>query len=60
MKLSWLFNGTMEAHHLAAAYLVVWVVQGGYATWIAIRWHRLKRQLQPAPLAQSSKSPKEA
>lgn len=49
MKLSWLFNGTMEAHHLAAAYLVVWVVQGGYATWVALQWRRLKRQLHPEP-----------
>lgn len=60
MKLSWLFNGTMEAHHLAAAYLVVWVVQGGYAAWIAVRWYRLKKHLHTEPMTQSSSHPKEA
>lgn len=49
MKLSWLFNGTMEAHHLLAAYTVVWVVQGGYALWIASQWRALRRQDSPPP-----------
>jgi len=35
MKLSWLLNGTLEAHHLVAAYVAVWLTQGGYAAWIA-------------------------
>lgn len=48
MKFAWLLNGTMEAHHLAAAYLTVWLIQGGYAAWIAWQWFHTKR---PAPLA---------
>jgi hypothetical protein len=38
MKLSWLFNGTVAAHHLAAVYLAVWLIQGGYAAWVAWQW----------------------
>lgn len=38
MKLGWLFNGTMEAHHLLAAYVIVWTLQGGYAAWVI--WQR--------------------
>ena len=38
MKFSWLLNGTMDAHHVVAVYAAVWLVQGGYACWIA--WHR--------------------
>lgn len=60
MNLSWFFNGTMEAHHLAAAYLVVWAVQGGYATWIAIQWSRLKRRTEAEPLARPSSISKKA
>jgi hypothetical protein len=44
MKLSWLFNGTLEAHHLAAVYLTVWVVQGGYAIWVARQWMRTAKE----------------
>ncbi len=43
MKLSWLFNGTMQAHHLAGAYLTVWLIQGGYAGWIALRLLKTSR-----------------
>ncbi len=43
MKLSWLLNGTMQAHHLAAAYLTVWLLQGGYAVWVGVRLYRLGR-----------------
>ena len=50
MKLSWLFNGTMEAHHLAAVYLLVWTIQGGYAGWVAWQWARLRRAApEPEP-----------
>lgn len=45
MKLSWLFNGTMQAQHLAAAYLTVWVIQGGYAVWVAVRLRALGRSV---------------
>ena len=48
MKLSWLFNGTMEAHHLAAAYLAVWLIQGGYAGWIALQSRRLEHNARAA------------
>ena len=47
MKLAWLFNGTMEAHHLVAAYLVVWVLQGGYAAWVAWQRYHLRGSLRP-------------
>jgi hypothetical protein len=40
MKLSWMFGNSLEAHHLLAAYITVWVVQGGYALWVAIQWKR--------------------
>jgi hypothetical protein len=43
MKFTWLLNGTTEAHHLAAAYLTVWLIQGGYAAWIAWQWFHTKR-----------------
>jgi hypothetical protein len=41
MKLSWIFNGTMEAHHLVAVYVAVWLIQGGYAGWVAWQWVRM-------------------
>ncbi len=44
MKFSWLLNGTEQAHHLVAAYLVVWAIQGGYALWIAWQWVKVKRE----------------
>ncbi len=47
MKLGWLFNGTMEAHHLAAAYLIVWVLQGGYALYVLSGLSRLRRSTNP-------------
>jgi len=43
MKFTWLLNGTMEAHHLAAAYVAVWLIQSGYAAWIAWQWFHTKR-----------------
>jgi len=51
MKFSWLFNGTMEAHHLAAVYVLVWVIQGGYAGWIA--WQSLRIRRDPRPPSRS-------
>jgi hypothetical protein len=46
MNWHWFFNGTMQARHLAAAYLVVWVAQGGYAAWIAWQWKTLSAEEQ--------------
>jgi hypothetical protein len=46
MKLSWMFGSSMEAHHLLASYLIVWLVQGGYAAWIALQWARTGKELQ--------------
>jgi len=43
MKLSWMFGSSMEAHHLLASYLLVWLIQGGYAAWIALQWRRSGR-----------------
>ena len=47
MKLSWIFGSSMEAHHLLYAYLTVWLVQGGYATWIAVQWMRTRKAHPP-------------
>jgi hypothetical protein len=40
MKWSWLFNGSLQAHHLAGVYLAVWAIQGGYAARLAWQWTR--------------------
>ncbi len=45
MNLSWMFGSSMEAHHLLASYLVVWLVQGGYAGWILWQWVRTGKEL---------------
>ena len=42
MKLNWIFGHSMEAHHLLAAYLAVWLIQGGYACWVIWQWKRIK------------------
>ena len=47
MRLSWLFGSSMEAHLLLAAYGAVWLIQGGYAGWIAWQWMRAGKELQP-------------
>jgi hypothetical protein len=47
MKLSWMFGSSMEAHHLLASYLIVWLIQGGYAAWIVWQWRRTEKELQP-------------
>ena len=47
MRLSWLFGSSMAAHHLLAAYVAVWLIQGGYAGWIAWQWMRAGKELQP-------------
>jgi hypothetical protein len=46
MRLSWIFGSSMEAHHLLAAYVAVWLIQGGYAGWIAWQWVRAGKELQ--------------
>jgi len=43
MKFTWLFGGSMEQHHLLAAYIAVWLIQGGYFTWIALQWRRTNK-----------------
>jgi hypothetical protein len=57
MNFNWIFNGTMEAHHLVAAYAAVWLIQGGYAGWIAWQWVRTRREerasQQPGSAAQN-------
>ncbi len=47
MKLSWLFGSSMEARHLLYVYLSVWLIQGGYAGWVAWQWLRTGKILQP-------------
>jgi hypothetical protein len=39
----------MEAHHLLYAYLAVWMIQGGYAGWIAYHWLRARMDARPDP-----------
>jgi hypothetical protein len=37
------FNlSTMEHRHLLTIYLGVWVIQGGYFSWIAWNWRKMK------------------
>ena len=48
MKFSWLLNGTMDAHHVVAVYVAVWLVQGGYACWIAWQWTRTRKNSRPS------------
>ena len=55
MNFSWLLNGTMEAHHLMAVYLLVWLIQGGYALWIARQFMRAGKDSTPPALYASTK-----
>jgi|HubBroStandDraft_4_1064222.scaffolds.fasta_scaffold752061_2 hypothetical protein len=48
MKLEWLFGSSMAQHHLLWAYISVWVIQGGYAVWIALQWKRTRKHARPA------------
>ena len=48
MKLEWLFGSSMDAHHLLWAYVSVWVIQGGYAVWIALQWKQTRKHARPA------------
>jgi hypothetical protein len=41
-------DGPMQAHHLFAAYVAVWLIQGGYAAWIVYQWWRAGKNLHPA------------
>ena len=43
MKLSWMFGNSLAAHHLLFSYLAVWIIQGGYAGWIAYQWMQSRR-----------------
>jgi len=43
MKLSWMFGPSMEQRHLLYVYVAVWVIQGGYAAWVAWQWRRAGR-----------------
>jgi hypothetical protein len=36
----------MAARHLLYVYLSVWLIQGGYAAWIAWQWLRTRRDSQ--------------
>jgi hypothetical protein len=40
-------DGPMQAHHLFAAYAAVWLIQGGYAAWVAYQWWRAGKNLHP-------------
>jgi hypothetical protein len=34
---------TIEIRHLVFAYAVVFLVQGGYFAWLAVRWRKMNR-----------------
>jgi hypothetical protein len=40
MNLSWMFGPSIQARHLLYAYVSVWLIQGGYAGWVAWQWMR--------------------
>ena len=46
MNLSWMFGNSLEQHHLLAAYVLVWVIQGGYASWLLYQWRRAGKDSQ--------------
>jgi hypothetical protein len=33
-----MFGSSLEARHLLYAYVLVWVIQGGYAGWVFYQW----------------------
>lgn len=47
MKFTWMLGNSLEAHHLLYAYLAVWLIQGGYASWITWQWVRTKKDARP-------------
>jgi hypothetical protein len=40
----------MEAHHLLYAYVAVWLIQGGYAAWVAWQWFQLGKNARTSGL----------
>jgi hypothetical protein len=50
MKLSWIFGPSMEAHHLLYAYVAAWLIQGGYAAWIAWHWFKTGKNARASGL----------
>jgi hypothetical protein len=44
-----MFGNSLGAHHLLYAYLCVWLVQGGYCTWVAVQWMRAKKVSPTTP-----------
>jgi hypothetical protein len=43
-----MFGSSMAQHHLLYVYLSVWLIQGGYAAWIAWHWFQTKNPQPPA------------
>ncbi len=39
---SFLSLGTLESRHLLAAYVVVWIIQGGYFARLLWQWRRTR------------------
>jgi hypothetical protein len=39
-----MFGSSLEARHLLYAYVLVWLIQGGYAGWVFFQWLRTNRQ----------------
>jgi len=46
MKLSWMFGPSLEQRHLLYVYVAVWVIQGGYAAWLAWQWRQASKAAQ--------------
>ena len=57
MKFSWMFGPTLEQHHLLWAYLLVWLIQGGYAAWIGYQLFRTRRKPHITASLDSSNEP---
>jgi hypothetical protein len=53
VKLAWMFGSSMAQHHLLWAYISVWLIQGGYAVWIAVQWIKSRSKALP-PVAGDS------
>jgi hypothetical protein len=46
-----MFGSSMEAHHLLYAYVLVWLIQGGYAAWVFYQWIKARKSARLSPPA---------
>jgi hypothetical protein len=52
-----MFGPSLEQRHLLYAYVLVWVVQAGYAAWIGYQWLRTKRNPRLSDPIESQSEP---